>query len=445
MRRASNPLIALLCATAAGCAVGPNYAHPSAPISPAFKEAAGWSPAAPADALDRGDWWALFGESCSERAGGQGAGLQSRISSPPRPPIARPVRSVSEQRAALFPTVATSRAAAPRASGAGGLQCRTRRGEPMERPLAAPSGSRPGRQLSREPGRQLGDRRLRPHPPRNRERQGQRPGQRRRPRRRRATGGPRRAGHSTITGLHQARVDVELCARSSATVAGYQRTVQITQNRFNAGTVPHSDLLQAQTQLYNAQADLAAIRQQRDTYEHAIAVLAGEAPGNFTLATAQIGRQRARNPDGSASGPAPASPRHRCGGTPDGRGQRPDRGRDRRLFPDAEPERILRNWSQHRRLAVQRVQRGLELWRRGRRDAVRRRPAPCAGQGRAGRLRPDRRAVSPDRADGVAGDVENQLIATQVQATTYGLRQQASDRGGYRPSRWSTTSTGRAK
>ena len=51
---------AALAGPLAGCAVGPNYVRPSAPMAPAFKEAAGWSPAAPADALDRGDWWTLF-------------------------------------------------------------------------------------------------------------------------------------------------------------------------------------------------------------------------------------------------------------------------------------------------------------------------------------------------------------------------------------------------
>ena len=62
----SSTAIALACAAAlsplAGCAVGPNYVRPSSPLSPSFKEAAGWSPAAPADTLDRGDWWSLFGD-----------------------------------------------------------------------------------------------------------------------------------------------------------------------------------------------------------------------------------------------------------------------------------------------------------------------------------------------------------------------------------------------
>jgi NodT family efflux transporter outer membrane factor (OMF) lipoprotein len=48
-----------------------------------------------------------------------------------------------------------------------------------------------------------------------------------------------------------------------------------------------SDVYQAQTQLSNAQADLAGLDQTRANFEHAIAVLTGEAPGNFSLAAAQ--------------------------------------------------------------------------------------------------------------------------------------------------------------
>src|SRR5271165_4260137 len=47
----------------AGCAVGPDYKRPQAPVPPAFKEAAGnWKPAQPKDDAGRGDWWAMFGD-----------------------------------------------------------------------------------------------------------------------------------------------------------------------------------------------------------------------------------------------------------------------------------------------------------------------------------------------------------------------------------------------
>jgi len=69
-------------------------------------------------------------------------------------------------------------------------------------------------------------------------------------------------------------------------VDAYRKSFQVTQNRFNAGTAPHSDVLQAQTQLDNALADLAGVQQQRATFEHGVAILVGEAPGSFSIAPA---------------------------------------------------------------------------------------------------------------------------------------------------------------
>ncbi|HJW05622.1 MAG TPA: RND transporter, partial [Rhodanobacter sp.] len=43
-----------------GCALSPVYQRPATPQPAAFKEAQGWVPAAPSDALDRGSWWTLF-------------------------------------------------------------------------------------------------------------------------------------------------------------------------------------------------------------------------------------------------------------------------------------------------------------------------------------------------------------------------------------------------
>src|SRR5581483_501752 len=66
-------------------------------------------------------------------------------------------------------------------------------------------------------------------------------------------------------------------------IEGYQRSLQITQNRYQQGIIPRTDVLQAQTQLANAQADLTDLARQRAQLEHAIAVLIGEAPGNFGI------------------------------------------------------------------------------------------------------------------------------------------------------------------
>jgi NodT family efflux transporter outer membrane factor (OMF) lipoprotein len=69
-----------------------------------------------------------------------------------------------------------------------------------------------------------------------------------------------------------------------AAIADYQRVVTITENRYKVGVAPKTDLLQAQTQLSNAQSDFTGLLSQRAQLEHAIAVLLGEAPSNFSIA-----------------------------------------------------------------------------------------------------------------------------------------------------------------
>ena len=47
-------------AMAAGCAIGPDYHKPDAPMAPAWQPASAWHEAAPNDAQLKGDWWRLF-------------------------------------------------------------------------------------------------------------------------------------------------------------------------------------------------------------------------------------------------------------------------------------------------------------------------------------------------------------------------------------------------
>jgi len=274
MTHARTLLAAVALAALAGCAVGPNYARPSAPISPTYKEAAGWAPAAPADALDRGDWWSLFGDPVLD-------GLEARVKVSNQNIAAaeaayRQARAlVGEQRAALFPTVNLTGGATRSGNGGGGgavvvnpdgttttsggsggsrTNYRVTLGGTWEpdvwgRIRRAVEGARAGAQASEA---DLANATLSAQ------------------------------GEVAVNYFDLREADAE-AAINQATVEGYRRTVQITQNRFNAGTVPHSDLLQAQTQLANAQANLADSQRQRATFEHAIAVLVGEAPGAFGL------------------------------------------------------------------------------------------------------------------------------------------------------------------
>jgi hypothetical protein len=63
--------------SAAGCAVGPAYQRPAfhRAAGPTSRPRVGWSPA-PADALDRGPWWALFGDPLLDQLAAAGRGVE---------------------------------------------------------------------------------------------------------------------------------------------------------------------------------------------------------------------------------------------------------------------------------------------------------------------------------------------------------------------------------
>ena len=73
------------------------------------------------------------------------------------------------------------------------------------------------------------------------------------------------------------------------TVEGYKRSLEITENQYHVGVVAKADVITAQTQLGGAQSQQIAIGVTRATLEHAIAVLIGKAPADFSLPPATLG------------------------------------------------------------------------------------------------------------------------------------------------------------
>jgi len=71
------------------------------------------------------------------------------------------------------------------------------------------------------------------------------------------------------------------------TVVAYQKALYLTKKRYQGGAAPISDVDEAETQLENAKTMAADMRLQRAQLEHAIAVLVGEIPSNFSLAPAK--------------------------------------------------------------------------------------------------------------------------------------------------------------
>ena len=259
---AASTSLALL----AGCAVGPNYQRPTTVDVSSYKEAEGWVPAAPADALERGPWWLLFGDPLLDK-------LQLRVEVSNQnvaiavAAYAQARALVREQRASLFPVVSLDAGASRSGSGSN------------SRAATLSSGGRVGNNYqlgiggSWEPdvwGR-LG-----------RASQG-------------ANAGAQASAADLASALLSARSELAVNyfslrqtdaqkALLEATLTGYQRTLEIAQNRYTAGIAAKTDVLQAQTQLASARAEDAGLVRARAQLEHAIAVLVGEAPGNFAIA-----------------------------------------------------------------------------------------------------------------------------------------------------------------
>jgi NodT family efflux transporter outer membrane factor (OMF) lipoprotein len=258
-----RPIALLLALALAGCAVGPTYHTPAVDTPVAFKEGQGeWVRAMPADLLERGPWWELFQDPDLNALASQvEVSNQNVAAAVAAYEQARAL--VAQQRASLFPTVNLDGGA--NRTGGGGSKGGTHNSytvsiggswEPdvwgrLSRGVAA---ARAGEQVG------LAD----------------------------LQAAKLSAQGELATDYFNLRQLDAVHELQQQTIVGYQRSLRIAQNRYDAGVAAKTDVLQAQTTLANAQADLLGFERQRATLEHAIAVLVGKAPANFSLAPRPI-------------------------------------------------------------------------------------------------------------------------------------------------------------
>jgi NodT family efflux transporter outer membrane factor (OMF) lipoprotein len=72
------------------------------------------------------------------------------------------------------------------------------------------------------------------------------------------------------------------------TVAAFERALQLTRARYSQGVASGVDVAQAETQLETTRVRATDLQVARAQYEHAIAILVGKAPGDFTIPLADI-------------------------------------------------------------------------------------------------------------------------------------------------------------
>jgi len=87
-----------------------------------------------------------------------------------------------------------------------------------------------------------------------------------------------------VSAYFQLRVLDEQKKLLDESAAAFQKTLDLTNNRYAAGVAAKVDVVQAQAQLKSTQADAIDTGVQRAQLEHAIAILIGKPPAQFSIA-----------------------------------------------------------------------------------------------------------------------------------------------------------------
>ena len=275
-------LTAAVVLLSAGCMVGPDYSKPSVPMTATYKEDQGWKLAQPRDDIPRDMWWEIFGDPQLNALEEQVSQANQNVK------VAeahfRQARAlIGFARAGLFPTIT---------AGATANSVR----DSTNRPFVTSAN-----------GASTGDFLLTGDISYEIDLWG---------RIRRSVTAAREEAQATAGDLESARLSIQaelavdyLELRSADaqqrllndTVQAFKEALQLTINRFEGGAAPKSDVAQAQTQLETTQVQATDIAVQRAQLEHAIAVLIGKPPAEFSLPPAPLDLQPPDIPAGLPS------------------------------------------------------------------------------------------------------------------------------------------------
>ena len=260
-----------VCAVSAlfGCSVGPNYVRPTAESPSSYKEAVAWKQAEPRDQEPRGTWWEVFKDPKLDALAAQVEvsnqtikGAEARV---------RQARALTQQaRAALFPLVSANVGATRSGSGSG--TARTNSDGSIVQSGSVRNNYNVALDVSWEVdlwGRV-----------------------------RRTVEASEASALASVADLESAKLSAQAQLAEdyfllrvqdaqirllNDTVDAYQRSLQLTRNQYAVGVAARADVAQAETQLKSTQAQAIDAGIQRAQLEHAIAVLLGKAPANFSV------------------------------------------------------------------------------------------------------------------------------------------------------------------
>jgi len=273
-------LVASLALWSAACVLGPNYKRPTAPVPSRYKEAgseplpadAGWKTAEPKDERERGRWWEVFGDPALS-ALEEEVTVSNQTIAQAEAQFRASRAGVRLARADLFPAAGVG-ADAARSSGITSRSSSSSGAAPVVTALSV-SGD-----LSWAPD---------------------------------LFGRVRRTVESSVASAQASAADVESVRLAmhaelavdyftlrgldsekrllDSTVAADETALTITTNRYRQGVVSGVDVAQAETLLETTRAQAIDLQAARAQVEHAIAVLVGRPPGEFSLAPEAVAVQ----------------------------------------------------------------------------------------------------------------------------------------------------------
>jgi NodT family efflux transporter outer membrane factor (OMF) lipoprotein len=268
LRTCTLPVITGVLMLVTACTIGPNYVRPKADTPDAYKEMEGWKKAQPSDNLIKGKWWEIFNDS-GLNALEEKVNISNQNVAAAEAQFRHAIAAVQAARAGYFPTVTAdaSFTRARRSLGAGGAV----------RSASTTSDFQLTGNASWEPD---------------------------------LWGKIRRMVEASEAGAQASAADLEAVRLSmqatlaqdyfqlrtldaqkqllDATVIAYQKSLELTKNRYNAGVASSADVLQAETQLKTTQAQAIDVGVQRAQTEHAIALLIGKPASTFSSPVAPL-------------------------------------------------------------------------------------------------------------------------------------------------------------
>jgi NodT family efflux transporter outer membrane factor (OMF) lipoprotein len=283
MQNGHLPLACLACLTLVltACSIGPKYQRPEAQVPSAYKESPpasfeesrAWKAAQPNDGVPRGTWWEVFGDPQLNALEEQ-VEVSNQTLAVAEAQLRGARAAIGVARAALFPTVTGT------ASVTGARQSLNRAGASSN-----PSNeTRSDYLLSLDTSYELD-----------------------------IWGRIRRSVDASTASFQASAADLETARLSihaelatdyfvlhgldaqqqllALVISAFETALQLTLNRYNQGVASQVDVQQARTLLETTRAQAIDLGVQRAQFEHAIAILLGKPPAEFSIPPAPIAVQ----------------------------------------------------------------------------------------------------------------------------------------------------------